>query len=287
MANEVTTDAGSSGELVAAEIVSRLVIDAAYAQMIMPSLVKVRDISTENTLTMDFPKWPLLAATDLTEATDAANTAINTTSVAVTADEAGIMVTVTDLLTSSASVGGLQPYAAELGKALANKIDLDILAEVADFAVSSGSTGVDLTEATFLDAIHQLELGNAVREFVSVLHPIQISDLRTDLSSTTGAIWGGPSVPSADIGGMASLYGVDIFSSTNCASINTNADRQGVMMPLGESSGLAYVEKIAARTELERDASLRATEIVVTATYGDECVNTAANGGVKIISDHE
>ena len=108
-----------------------------------------------------------------------------------------------------------------------------------------------------------------------------------DLSAATGAIWGGPSAPAADLGAFASLYGVDIFKSTNCASVNVNADRQGVMMPAGNQCGLAYVLKTAANTEFQRDASLRATEIVVTAIYGDQCVNTAANGGVSIITDHE
>jgi len=59
------------------------------------------------------------------------------------------------------------------------------------------------------------------------------------------------------------------------------------MMPLGNQSGLAYVLKTGAKTEFQRDASLRATEIIVTALYGHSCVNTAANGGVKIITNHE
>ncbi len=284
MADEVTSAGGSAGELVAAEIVSRLIIDAAYANAVMPALVRVADIGSEATNTMSFPKWPLLTAADLTEATDLSNTAINTTAVDVTADEAGLMVTVTDVLLRGSQTD-LGLYAEELGKALANKIDTDLLAEVADFSNSVGTTTVDMTEANFLEAIFTLENGNASGPFVSVLHPVQVSDLRTALAATTGSIWGGPSVPSADIGAMASLYGVDVFQSTNCAAVNTAADRQGVMMPMGTQSGLAFVMKTAANTEFERDASLRATEIVVTSMYGDECVNVAANGGVAIITD--
>ncbi|MBI5560561.1 MAG: hypothetical protein HY883_04745 [Deltaproteobacteria bacterium] len=287
MANEVTTLAGSAGELVAAEIVSRLVIDAAYAESVMPPLVRVADISGASTLTVDFPKWPLLSASDLTEGSDASNTAVNTTSLSVAADEAGIMITVTDMLLNSDALGGLEPYARELGKALANKIDTDLLAEVADFTNSVGTSGADMTEANFLEAIYKLESANAVGPFAAVLHPAQVHDLRTALAATTGAIWGGPSAPAGDLGAFANLYGVDIFKSTNCASVNANADRMGVMMPMGNQSGLAYVLKTGAKTEFQRDASLRATEIVVTATYGDECVNTAANGGVAVITDHE
>ncbi len=287
MANEVTTAAGSAGELVAAEIVSRLVIDAAYGEAVMPPLVRTADISGDSTNTVDFPKWPLLSATDLTEGTDVSNTAVNTTSTTVTADEAGIMITVTDMLLNSAGIGGLEPYATELGKALASKIDSDLLSEVSDFTNSVGATGVALSEANFLEAIYTLENGNAKGPFACVLHPVQIRNLRDELKTTTGAIWSGASAPAEDLGAFASLYGVDVYRSTNCASVNTDADRQGVMMPAGAQSGLAYVLKTGARTEFQRDASLRATEIVVTAVYGDECVNTEASGGVAIITDHE
>lgn len=287
MANEVTSAAGSSGELLAAEIVSRLVIDAAYCRALMPSLVRVADITSESTLTVEFPKWPLLAAADLTEAADMSNTAVNTTSTLVTADEAGIMITVTDMLGNGVSLGGLEPFALELGKALANKIDTDLLGAVAGFTNSVGTSGAALTEANFLSALYTLELGNAKGPFVAVLHPYQVNNLRTAIAGATGAVWGGLAVPTADVGALGSLYGVDIVQSINCASVNANADRQGVMMPLGNQSGLAYVMKTSAKTEFQRDASLRATEIIVTAVYGHGCINAAASGGVKIVTKHE
>ncbi|MEK6792050.1 MAG: phage major capsid protein [Deltaproteobacteria bacterium] len=287
MANEVTSAAGSSGELVAAEIVSRLIIDAAYAGALMPPLVRVADISADSTLTVEFPKWPLLTAADLTEATDMGNSAVNAASTIITADEAGIMITVTDMLLNGAGLGGLEPFAEELGKALANKIDTDLLNAVSSFTNSVGTSGANLTEANFLSAIYTLELGNAKGPFVVVLHPYQVNNLRSAIAATTGAVWGGASAPASDIGALGSLYGVDIVQSTNCASVNVNVDRQGVMMPFGNQSGLAYVLKVGAKTELQRDASLRATEIVVTAVYGHGCVNSAANGGVKIITKHE
>ena len=287
MADETTTTTAT--ELVAAEIVSRLVIDAAYSNRetsaIMPRLVRADDISGEATLVKSYPKWNLLAASGLTEATDLSNTAINPTTVDCTSTEVGLMVTITDVLLGSASVGSIAPYAMELGKALADKVDTDVLAEVADFTNSVGSTGVNMTHQNFLDAIYTLENGNASGPFVCVLHPIQAADLRTSLTTSGLATW--DAAQNAAIGAMANLFGIDIVQSTNCASVNTNADRQGVMMPLGNQSGLVFMSKRLARTELERDASLRATEVVVTAEYGDECVNIAANGGVAIITDHE
>ncbi len=287
MANEVSSAAGSAGELVAAEIISRLIIDAAYAEAVMPPLVRVADISGEGSLTVEFPKWPLLSAADLTEGADLSNTAVNTTSSSITADEAGIMITVTDMLLNGSALGGLEPFAEELGKALAGKIDSDILTSASSLATTVGASGIDMTEANFLSAIYELEAANAKGPFVAVLHPIQVSDLRSSIASSTGAVWGGPTAPASDLGSLGTLYGVDVIQSTNCASVNANADRQGVMMPMGNQSGLAYVLKTGAKTEFQRDASLRATEIVVTAIYGHGCVNSAANGGVKIVTDHE
>ena len=285
MANEVTTAAGSAGELIAAEIVSRLVIDAAYAEAVMPALVRVADISGSSTLSVDFPKWPLLTASDLTEATDMSNTAVNTTSMLVTADEAGIMITVTDMLLNGAGLGGLEPFAEELGKALASKIDADLLLSASSFTNSVGTSGAEMTEADFLSAIYALELGNAKGPFVAVLHPYQVSNLRGAIASSTGAVWGGASAPAAQVGSLGSLYGVDIVRMQ--LKIAQNHHLSLPERALGNQSGLAYVLKTGAKTEFQRDASLRATEIIVTALYGHSCVNTAANGGVKIITNHE
>ena len=281
MADETTVT--TAGELVPAEIVSRLVINAAYDTAVMPGIVKSADISGVAGLVQSFPKWNLMTASALTEATDLGNTALNPTEVSVTATEVGIMGTITDKLLGSAVLGGLAPYAIEYGKTIGNKIDLDILAEVADFTNSVGSTGVNMTHQNFLDAIFTLENGVALKPFVCVLHPVQIADLRTSLTSSGLASWN--AINNSPIGAMAELFGIPIIGSTNCAAVNTAADRQGVMMPLGQSSGLVFMLKRLARTEFERDASLRATEIVVTTEYGDECVNIAANGGVAIITD--
>lgn len=267
MREKLINKIASRGELVAAEIVSRLIIDAAYAEAVMPPLVRIADISGGLEPTVEFPSGSI--------------------STRVTANEAGIMITVTDMLLNSAGIGGLEPYAEELGKALANRIDGDILSEVSNFENSVGASGVDMTEVDFLEALSILDSGGAPGPYVAILHPIQVNDLRVALASTSGAVWGGPSAPAAELGAFASLYGVDVFKSINCASVNHDADRQGVMMPIGNRSGLAFVLKAGGKVDMQRDAALRATEIIVTADYGKGCVDTTAKGGVAIITDHE
>ena len=258
-----TTAASSAGELVAAEIISRLVIDAAYSEAVMPSLVRGADISGEDTNSVNFPGGT------------------------IEVNKVAIKITITDMLLNSAGIGGLEPYADELGKALANKIDSDILAEISGFHNSVGRTGYRMTEVFFLEAISTLENGNAKGPYACILHPVQVRDLRDELRTMTGAVWGGASAPAEDLGAFASLYGVDVFRSTNCPLLNCGTERQGVMMPIGNQSGLAYVLKTGARTEFQRVKDNRATEIIVNASYGKGCVDMNASGGVAIISKSE
>lgn len=283
MANEVTTT--SATEFVATEVIERVIYDAAYdAGKILP-FVRFVDISAAPTNTAELPKWPLLSATDLTEGTDMTNSAVNPTSVTCAADEAGLMITLTDMLVNADIHGGVEAYAAQLGAAVGTKIESDLAAEFADFSNSVGTTTVNLTETQFLEAIYLLEAGVAQGDIMAFMHPIQIHDLRVDIATSAGAVWGASAGPNALVTRMGSFYGVPTIGSTQCALVAADADRQGAMMPVGERCGIVYVNKRPIYVEPERDASKRGTELVCAAVYGDECANTAANGGIKIVSD--
>ena len=287
MASEVITSVAT--ELVATEIIERVIYDASYDSGVVAPLCRTLSIETDPTNTAEFPKWPLVVATDLTEGTDQANTAMNPTSVTCAADEAGLMITLTDMLVNADIVGGLEPYAALLGRAVGTKRDLDLAAEFADFTASVGATGVNMTELNFLEAIYNLENGVAAAAIACILHPIQAHDLRSDIVTSSGAIWGGKAGGPESVvrRRMALFYDVPTFTSTQCASVAADADRQGAMFPLGDDCGIVYVLKKPVYVEPERNASLRGTELVCVEVYGDECANTAANGGVKIVTDHE
>lgn len=284
MANEINTTAAA--EFQQTEVVERMIIRAAYSAGKIAPLVRVVDISGQPTNKVDFPKDPLLTASTLTEGTDLANTAFNPTEVSCTAVEVGLMVTLLDFL-ANASIVGPDHYANQLGLAAATKMDLDLAAEFADYATSVGTSGANLTETNWLESLYNLENGNAQGPYVAVLHPIQLLDLRQSIVSSAGAVWGASAGPDALVMEAGSFYGVATITSTNCASVASDADRQGAMFPLTDQAGVVLVMKRGLQVEPQRDASLRGTELVCTVVYGDECVNTAANGGIKIVTDHE
>lgn len=282
MASETT--ATTAGEFVLSEVIAQYVINAPYAGTKIAPMVRFISIVDQSTNRAEVPKWPTLSADDLTEAQDMVNTAVNPTSVTVDADEAGLMIELTDKLLNSDIHGSPGAYAMQLTMAVGDKRDADLAAEFADFANSVGSSGNDLTETNWLDAIATLEIGNAIGPFWAALHPQQLRDLRVDIATTNGSVWG-TKTPESLVARMASFYDVPVIASTNCTTANAGADRLGAMMPEGDNCGIAYVLKKPLYVEPERNASKRATEFVCVEDYGDECVNTAAGGGVKLVTD--
>ena len=238
---------------------------------------------------MDFPMWPLMTCGSLTEGIDIGSDAISTTKATVTAGEIGLMSTITDVLTLSDILDGLDGYSGCLGRALGTKLDADICALFSGFDNLVGVSGSDFTEAQFLQAMGYLEVSNAPRPYVAVLHPQQTQDFRAALSTTTGVIHSsnGVAAGTREIGGIdqngwwGNLYQVDIFSTTNVPTANTAADRSGGMFSRNYALGLC--PKYISRTELERDASLRATEIVCTSFYG--AAELSDTCGVEVCTD--
>lgn len=280
MADTVTTT--TAEDLVQTEIVNLAVLEALYAESIMLNLVTVTDIAGENTKAAEYPVMPKLSSSGETEGNDMSNTAVATTSNTVTAAEVGIMVTIADLLLQS-SPATLEMFASEMGRSGGEKIDTDLTALLA--ALNSGSavgtTGNAMTDDILADAVYILELANVSRPFNTVLHPIQYSDLRKDVSSAGGNIFSS-SVGNdlARTGRIDELYGAFLFQSSTVPTANTAADRAGGMF---NKLALAIAFKWRPRTETQRDASMRGTEIVVTSAYGVGEISDER--GVPIVTD--
>ena len=275
MANEVTTTAVD--DLIYTAIINDRIIDYTRAAVVCPPLCRQADLSLEAGRAYDFPKWNSLTASAVNEAVDLANTSFTSDKVTVSASEVGVMITVTDLASESDIVNGLEDYARQLGMAVADKIDLDICALFPAFNGSAavGTPGSALTDDDFLEALYQLEAINAPKPYVAILHPTQVHNLRTDIIANGGTFYGpaiGKSLAGSEglidkgNGYVGSLFGVDIYQTTNVPLVNSEVDRAGAMFAKNEALGL--VTKWPIRTEMQRDASARSTEIVVTSCYG-------------------
>jgi len=271
-------------------LLAESMIDALYESLDMRQFSIVKSIKNWASNAERFPKTPTLTAGGLTEGTDlTANTAFSPTAVTLTVGEVGLKLTLTDLM-AMAGIVGASHYGAEAGKAVAEKRTSDLVALMSGFTNSVGTTNTDLTEAFFLNAIAQLRGAKVPGPYVSVLHTDSYyKELIGSIGSTFSALTNTGSgvraesndIPGAGQGGMVGdLYGVTTLI-TPLVGEDGNSDKiNGMYSP---SRAIGYVEKWAIRPELERDASLRGTEIVVTAAYA--VGETDDVSGVRIVSD--
>ena len=142
MANESTSSTLS-------ELYTEIVAEAQFVaseQSIMRNLVRNYAISGGGKV-VEVPIYAAVSAAAVNEATDLANTAINPTSVSITASETGIMTTLTDLARNSAPRNVAADIGKLFGEAIAKKIDQDLTGKFDGFSQEIGDGTTALSAA--------------------------------------------------------------------------------------------------------------------------------------------
>ena len=94
---------------------------------------------------VEVPIYAAVSAAAVSEATDLSNTAINPSSVTITASEVGVMTTLTDLARNSAPRNVAADIGRLFGEAIAKKQDQDLTALFDGFstAIGDGTTAIN------------------------------------------------------------------------------------------------------------------------------------------------
>jgi N4-gp56 family major capsid protein len=266
MANESTSSTLS-------ELYTEIVAEAQFVaseQSIMRNLVKNYAI-TGGGKVVEVPVYGTVSASAVAEATDLGNTAINPTSVSITASEVGIMTTLTDLARNSAPRNVAGDIGKLFGEAIAKKIDTDLTAKFDGFSQEIGDGTTALSPANIFNAVAILRK-NAVpsTDMACVVHPLNAFDLKSGLTNTFVGRDTELSNEALRSGYVGSLAGVNIFETSNMADTSGNnpgstGDYKGAVFHR-DALALAMMQDI--KIETQRDASLRADEIVATSVYG-------------------
>ncbi len=265
-------------------IITDEVKDALMAVVVTPALLDFYDLAGQASKAVQVPKADKFTAAALTEGTEVANTALTSASVTGTAAEIGIMATVTDVLEVSDIPAAHGARLRQLGRAIGDKLDVDICALFSGFSTTVGSSGVDITLANLLDGIYNLEVNDAagLGSLVAVLHPRQTADLRTELEADAASIYTSKSdgsISKSMAGYFGSWFGIDIFQSTNVVDNATNVE--GALFVRDYALGM--VQKWAARVEAMRWPPIRGWVLVATAMYGVFEIEDSA--GVDVTTD--
>lgn len=273
-----------------ASIITDMVLDALMAAVVTPALLKHTDLSGQASDTAKFPKADKFTAAGLTEGTEVANTALTSTSVTIQAAEVGIQATVTDVLEVTDIPAAHGARLRQLGRAMADKLDVDVCALFAGFSNAVGATGVNLSIANILDAIFTLENADAASlgQIVGVLHPRQAADIREALDADTGVAYEGIAGaraanlgPAAGPGFFGAWFDIPFYMSTNVPTANLGADRAGGIFVADYALGM--VSKWAARVEAMRWPPIRGIVLTASAMYGVGEIEDSA--GVEVTTD--
>ena len=261
MANESTSSTLS-------ELYTEIVAEAQFVaseKSIMRNLVKNYAI-TGGGKSVEVPVYGQVSASAVAEATDLSNTAINPTSVTITASEVGVMTTLTDLARNSAPRNVAGDIGKLFGEALARKQDADLIALFDGFATALGDGTTAISPAVIFNALSTLR-ANALpaSECAVVLHPKIAYDLKSGLTNTFAGLDTEKSNEALRAGFIGTLAGMPIFETSNIANTGTAGDYKGAAM---HKDALAIAMMQDVKIETQRDASLRADEIVATSVYG-------------------
>jgi len=261
MANESTSSTLS-------ELYTEIVAEAQFVaseKSIMRNLVKNYAI-TGGGKAVEVPVYAQVSASAVAEATDLSNTAIDPSSVTITASEVGVMTTLTDLARNSAPRNVAGDIGKLFGEALARKQDADLIALFDGFSTTLGDGTGAISPAVIFNALSTLRANSLpANECAVVLHPKIAYDLKSGLTNTFAGLDTETSNEALRAGFVGTLAGMPIFETSNMADTGTAGDYKGGAM---HKDALAIAMMQDVKIETQRDASLRADEIVATSVYG-------------------
>tara|TARA_R100000306_G_C4371435_1_gene140156 strand:- start:564 stop:1424 length:861 start_codon:yes stop_codon:yes gene_type:complete len=215
------------------------------------------------------PKVAQMSMSDLVDGQDIIDEEeIGMTTVDLTAAEVGAKVILTDKLVRQAADNVMTMVGRQLGDGMARKKDNDVTALYSGFSVDLGASGRDFDIANVAAAVAYAKGSNFGNQLYINHHPFTVFDLAKEAAGTAATY---PMTPgwSQDLlgnfwSGIRPIFGVPIFEDGNITR-TTAAATVGV---IADKSALAVLKSVDTRTERQRDASLRATELVMTADYG-------------------
>jgi hypothetical protein len=190
----------------------------------------------------------------------------------LTASEVGAKVILTDKLVRQASDNVFSMIGRQLGDGMARKKDGDVLALYTNLNGGNklGATTKELTADNITACIATAKAEKFGTQLYILHHPNAVAALAASAAATASATSSEISSGwSADLlknfySGLRPINGVSIFEDGNISE-DSSGDGIGV---IADKTAMAALTSVDTRTERQRDASLRATEVVMTADYG-------------------
>ena len=215
------------------------------------------------------PKVGQMSMSDLVDGQDIVDEEeIGMTTVDLTAAEVGAKIILTDKLVRQAADNVMSIVGRQLGDGMARKKDNDVTALYSGFSTDVGASGRTMKTSNVAAAVAVAKGSNFGSQIYINHHPFAVFDLASEAAGTAATYPMTPGYSQDLLGnfwsGIRPIFGVPIFEDGNITR-TTAAATVGV---IADKTALAVLKSVDTRTERQRDASLRATELVMTSDYG-------------------
>ena len=195
---------------------------------------------------------------------------IGMTTIDLTASEVGAKIILTDKLVRQMAQNVFAIIGRQLGDGMARKKDTDVHALYSGLngGTTLGAAGATMSLANVAGSIAYTKANKFGSQVYILQHPNAVFDI-ANTAVTASATYPVPDGWSSDLlgnffSGLRPLNGVPIFEDGNLA-VDSSDDAIGV---IAAKDALVVLNSVETRTERQRDVSLRATEVVMTADYG-------------------
>ena len=240
-----------------------------------PALALIEPFSLpKGSKSVTVPKVGSMTMSDLVDGQDIIDEEdIGMTTVSLTASEVGAKVILTDKLLREQVTNVFSMIGKQLGDGMARKKDGDVLALYTNLNAGEklGSTTKKMTPANVHGAIAYAKANKFGSQLYILHHPNAVAELSKAVATVAGTAAGGELTNgwSVDLlqnfySGLRPMNGVSIFEDGNISE-DSNGDGIGV---IADKGAMAYLSSAATSQERQRDASLRAWEVVMTSDYG-------------------
>jgi hypothetical protein len=218
------------------------------------------------------PKVGQMTMSDLVDGQDIIDEEeIGMTTVDLTAAEVGAKVVLTDKLVRQSVPNVFQMVGRQLGDGMARKKDTDVQALYTNLNDGTllGLASKELSAVNLTGCIAFAKANKFGNKLYTVHHPNAVAEFVKSAAVSPSINYPVPRGWSEDLlkdffVGLRPLNGVPLFEAGNIPE-DSSGDGIGC---IADQGAMATLTSVKMRTERERDASLRGTEVVITADYG-------------------
>ena len=219
------------------------------------------------------PKVGTMSMSDLVDGQDIVDEEeIGMTTVDLTASEVGAKVIITDKLLRQSAVNVMSIIGRQLGDGMARKKDTDVIALYPNLNGGTvlGADGRNMSAANVHAIISNAKANKFGNQLYILHHPNAVANLSKESATTAGnnaELTNGWSVDLLKnfYSGLRPINNVSIFEDGNIDKVASVDSGYGV---IADKTAMCVLNSVQTKTERQRDASLRATEIVMTSDYG-------------------